>query len=443
MKKRILVIGGGYDGILTAALLSKNDFLDITLVEKSSSLGGIKNSIKKGQYYFDIGCHFFNNYDDENTKIILEILKNEFIPINLKYASKYNNKITQNIISPDLRDDKNIKNIKDKIIKNILSSNLKNSSSKNLLDEYVNVFGNDVANLLANFFKKYFRYDMNIISKNSFSGSFFNKLFIFDNKDAIEYKKNPLIDQHIAVTSDVPHHEIYPNYNKKIKYKNYYPKYNGFKGFCDNAFEYLTNNNVNVILNFDVEINNENCDVIIDDKLEKFDYIIWSTDINILENKLFKTDELSKSIAYTPIVIVYFEVDAKKCSNLTYVHDYDNDYLVRISNMGIYSNQIFDGKTFLCVEIFPNADDKIFINPTDHIEEIVNIIRKNYFYNGDYIKYLYHLKTEKSYKFPKVDFETQIDILENKIINKNIIFKKDLTISADSILESVYKKIKF
>ncbi|MCM8532326.1 MAG: NAD(P)-binding protein, partial [Lentisphaeraceae bacterium] len=56
MKKRAVVAGGGVVGLLSALLL-KDRFEEVVLVEKSSSVGGLLKSELIEDNYFDIGTH--------------------------------------------------------------------------------------------------------------------------------------------------------------------------------------------------------------------------------------------------------------------------------------------------------------------------------------------------------------------------------------------------
>lgn len=58
MKKRAVVIGGGYGGLSSAALLARDGW-DVTLVEKLDELGGRARSWKDGGFTFDLGPSWY------------------------------------------------------------------------------------------------------------------------------------------------------------------------------------------------------------------------------------------------------------------------------------------------------------------------------------------------------------------------------------------------
>ncbi|HVD99257.1 MAG TPA: phytoene desaturase family protein [Cytophagaceae bacterium] len=58
MSKKVLVIGSGFAGIASAALLAKKGY-DVTVLEKNSSLGGRARQMVKDGYYFDMGPSWY------------------------------------------------------------------------------------------------------------------------------------------------------------------------------------------------------------------------------------------------------------------------------------------------------------------------------------------------------------------------------------------------
>lgn len=87
MNKKIIVIGAGISGLTTAYLLSKKGF-DVTIIEKSNSVGGSIESVVENDFLFDRGP----NSALETTPVIGQLIKELELEHELLYASKQANK---------------------------------------------------------------------------------------------------------------------------------------------------------------------------------------------------------------------------------------------------------------------------------------------------------------------------------------------------------------
>ena len=58
IKKRVVVIGGGFAGLATAALLGKEG-LQVTLLERNTSLGGRARVLREKGFTFDMGPSWY------------------------------------------------------------------------------------------------------------------------------------------------------------------------------------------------------------------------------------------------------------------------------------------------------------------------------------------------------------------------------------------------
>ena len=58
MKKRVIIIGGGYGGIATANLFAKAGY-DVTVLEKNHQLGGRTGEQRQDGFRFDTGPSWY------------------------------------------------------------------------------------------------------------------------------------------------------------------------------------------------------------------------------------------------------------------------------------------------------------------------------------------------------------------------------------------------
>jgi protoporphyrinogen oxidase len=134
IKKKILIVGGGFRGILTANQLKENNSID--LIEKSSYIGGVLFSEKWNGFYLDKGVHIFDNTNNEDTKLIQKILKNKFRKISVKYGSRITDKTSDKVAVPDFTT-LDIK-IQRKIAQELFECTYLKQKSKNLHEYLIN-----------------------------------------------------------------------------------------------------------------------------------------------------------------------------------------------------------------------------------------------------------------------------------------------------------------
>ena len=79
----VIICGGGFRGIVTAALMAKSG-QKVCLIDAGRNLGGVLNSIPWEGYKLDIGCHLFDNTSRELTEFFFD-LHSDFKPLKVKY----------------------------------------------------------------------------------------------------------------------------------------------------------------------------------------------------------------------------------------------------------------------------------------------------------------------------------------------------------------------
>ena len=318
-----LINGSGFKAFYFALRLRSLNKKNSIAINFSNNLGGIYNSPKLKKYYLDLGCHLFD-YTDLNFKKIFEVNEKNIVKIPLKYASINNNKITNNYSIYDYR---NI-NFIDSIRKELnVKVNLKNSF-ENLREYFIYKFGSLATIPINNFSIKMTGHTLEQINYLSNEVFFSDRILIYNNSKALKLKKEGYENLLAANTKSIH------DYSKKFivfAYKN------GNYGFYKNILKLLKKNN-----------------------------IIALSDKKIKGRKVFETNVpktiQDKYLIKVPMHLVYIEVPSYE---YTYFHDYSDNPIFRVSSPGFYTNQIYNKKSYLCVEIpdpFNIYDKKIIEN---------------------------------------------------------------------------------
>jgi protoporphyrinogen oxidase len=90
--KRIAVIGAGPAGMTAAYQISKEKDVEVTLFEKSNSVGGLAKSIELWGQRVDIGPHRFFSSDSKVNRFWLEVVEDNYLMVNRLTRIFYNNR---------------------------------------------------------------------------------------------------------------------------------------------------------------------------------------------------------------------------------------------------------------------------------------------------------------------------------------------------------------
>lgn len=81
-KPHVAILGGGPCGLYAARVLTRVG-IPVTLIEKGSRPGGLATSHKRGENWYDLGCHMLHEFDKEVYEDIMELMGDESIPVAL------------------------------------------------------------------------------------------------------------------------------------------------------------------------------------------------------------------------------------------------------------------------------------------------------------------------------------------------------------------------
>ncbi len=444
--KHWIVIGGGVKGIVGAYLLSKNNN-KVTLIDRAEKIGGVLRSEKWDTFYMDKGCHLFDNESDLTTKLAMEIMDNEVVPVNVKYASFVNDQKTSGIAIP------NLGSFSDDICKNILWESLNmikapKNNPKSLFEHISNIHGETVAEILDAFIKKTHIISSKDVDPISFNLLPYKRIKFLDDKIGRVLKQSAYLDEKIAISSTENLMEFYKEKAKLYKYRNFYPAKNGLTLFCDKSYEKLLNLNVDFKLNqgpFKVNFGKKGVDLIFDSSDETIsgDHILWAGSQEYLGDTFGIENDLKNFVHSVPMILYYFQVDKKSICDYSYIHNFNSDdYTFRVSFPTNYNKKLYPGNdAIVCVEVPVKLNSDIWKSPDLFTNKIWRELGELDLINAHKYKKVKILQTPVSYKIPKKGYSKEIKKI-TKMLPKDIVYgASEWEFSKNGIINSLYKII--
>lgn len=425
-----IISGGGIKGLFAAYQLSKLG-KSVCIIEGSPFLGGVLASKKIESFYLDLGCHLFDNVNDQITKMMIDLNVNNINPVFVNYSSKILGKITQDFAVPCFYTKDKLNEI---IKREIISAKLDTRIPKNY-KEYLDLrYGDKVSDILRHSVKKILRQDaenLDVESKNILP---FNRVVIANNKKSNELKKDTLLSEKIASSKKF---HTFPR--QAYSYRNFYPCYNGMYGFIENAKNFLIKKGVEIYTSKKitrVEMKkNQLFFKTEDDNSFSSKYCYWSSDLRIIENSINTKYPVSHLIHKVPMVVYYYFLDPKFISNQTYIHNFDQeDFIFRTSCPGVYGNQYNNEKlTYVCFEVPTDEGSELWNNPDKFSNKIWDEAIKMGQVKGSEPSKKYVLKTPVSFKPLKKGFSKTYKKFFNDV-NKNF---NNLYVSSPALYSKV------
>lgn len=81
-KSHVVVLGGGPCGLYAARVLSRAG-IAVTVLDKGDRPGGLATSHKRGENWYDLGCHMLHEFDKEIYEDMMAIMGRDSIPVQL------------------------------------------------------------------------------------------------------------------------------------------------------------------------------------------------------------------------------------------------------------------------------------------------------------------------------------------------------------------------
>jgi len=443
INKKILVVGGGFRGIVTANTLKKSNEVD--LIEKLPYIGGVLFSEEWNGFHIDKGVHIFDNTDNDDTKLIQKILKNKFRKISVKYGSRIIDKTSDKVAVPDFTT-LDIK-IQRKIAQELFECTYVKHKSKNLHEYLLNTYGKTAGNYFIILAKKYFAIDPKELSPDAHKNNPLSRGRFFDDNITSFLKNFKDFDQKIALPVNNEPMKWHDDVSDQ-SYRYFYPQKNGLRDFCDNSLEYLKKIHVDVktnifLVNIKKKRNKLLC-IFSDGTQKEYDNLIWTINPINLYKIIAKTKTVDDSGVHSvPMIVFYYIVNLNKINNFTYIQDFTkNTMALRGAVTGMLGNQIIDNQTYIDVEVPTKIGSKIWNHPEQFYKIIWKDVVKMGLVKGQMPKNKKFIKTPVSFRALRINYKQKNQKIEKKIndfSNKIILMEQENT-QLFKILQSLKSK---
>jgi hypothetical protein len=409
-----IVAGGGYRGILAAALLRKKGY-KVSLIDAAPHVGGVLFGGKWKQYSLDLGCHLFDNTNPEHTALLIEIFGDIIEPIFVQYAGRTCQHWHENFTVPSLA--RSPATQADLLLDLMQARSSNQQQSVHNYQQYlIERFGLSAGHLLVRACMKKVQFDPALLDPVACRVVLFDRVNMFDQQLSLFLKKIPEIDQVLATHSVEDPMRFYPEAKKVYPHRNFYPR-GGTNNFCIRAKEYLERIGVEIHLGTKI-MQFDNNTVQLDSGLSiSCKKLFWTLELEKAEKLLLGSSEIESYIHPVPMLVVYFEVLEKDIAEYTYLHDHSDDTAVfRFSSIGKYSKQNIDGYSYICCEVPTRLESEYWKNPDLFIEQfwqeakLLQIVNSN----AEYADYKI-LKAPVTFKLPKIGFSAMEQQVRNKL----------------------------
>ena len=353
------VLGGGIPGIYA---MYKLDDADTCLINSGKNLGGMANGFSWNNYNLDFGCRFLDG--DSNLFRFYELV-GKATELNINYGA-YNSGVLKNdIASPEYNSKELLSQVLEEL-ENLNPEEIEHQSS--LEGVLISKFGFILGSYLSTIQKKITGHHADIISSHDYMKlPLLHRIRVLDDVISNQLKsKNDYLETILCSSL--------ASRNQGSKQVSMYSSNTNLRSFGINAQSYLKNRNLKFKNNFQIKKikkNKKNFEIISEDgQIIECKHIISTLGYGQISN-IFNLPKVNNAI-YTNFNFVAIEVSIDYISDTHYVQDFDVENIsYRTSNMGNYSNQIIDSKTFILVEI-PYGHDA----PNFKIEKIIKEVIK-------------------------------------------------------------------
>lgn len=407
--KKIIIIGGGISGCITAYYLSSKGH-DVEIYEKSKNIGGIMRDYQFDNDIYFSGPHYLHS-DSFWTKDLLknETTKKLLKKINYSFAS-YTDLFDETVFSRDFAHPtikKKFKEIKKRKI-----------FSETLFDRfkfYQNTISKELIEWSKNFTPNFKNLHVNCKDVMAIGRLYFQN----DHAKITQLKKKKIIYDNLLGVPDKNYKVIEPIIPKK-----------GYNFFFSKFKTFLEKKKIKVNLNTSIKIKkiNNTIKLICKEKELKADYFVWCANPvplflflkdTKIDNPFTKAYLAFYKIKKNPNKIkdIYIQIFSKK-NSITRVYIYEINGKTKVTVEGLNSNNNLNSLkiTEFISKLLKKIDPKIELS---NEMKLKNIVKHNLFTVNDYNSFINYDKKYKKYRI--ISGAWHINTREKKI---NEIIKK-------------------
>jgi phytoene dehydrogenase-like protein len=367
-RERWLVCGGGFKGLIGAYLLASRG-KDVVLLERGPALGGNLCSVPWKGFHLDKGCHLFDNDDNATTSVVMEILGEDYEPVDVTYASVMNRSKTDGISVPHLGslDGGTVRAIVEELVS---AAARPEPACRSLRDKLEARFGPTAAGYLAGAVRKMYGIGAEEVDAGSLGVTPFERVQFLEGEAGESLKAHRGLRDRVAISSQGDPLRFYRHPGMRYSFRNFYPREHGLRRFCEKAEARLRAMGTDVRLG--VEIRHLDAGtgavslVLAGGEVVEGDRVLWAGDLESLAEACGLGDGLHRFVHGVPMVMYYFVIEKRAEGEFTYLQDFDaDDLLFRASVPGGYVRRSAcpEGLSYVCVEVPTTPESPEWTDP--------------------------------------------------------------------------------
>ena len=442
------VVGGGFRGIVAAALLRRQGFR-VTLVERETHLGGLLYSSEWEGLHIDKGAHLFDNIDDRHTDLVFDIMDEDIVPVDVRYASVMDSGKVDGVSIPDFCDMPASQQEK-AVFDLIAAAGTEHQPPNTLKELFQQMFGDTLADKLDGPTRKMLRKAPEEISPEALASTPFARLRFLPDAMTDVLKTSPLLDDRLAIPAGDDPMRPYRGAANRYEHRNFYPARHGMRGFCEHAERYLADIGVELRLGQPltaVDPDGDGVRLTLDGgEAISAERILWALPSVGLAMIRYGENPLKGWAQPVPMLIYYYLTHEDNIGPYAYMHDFSTDHLLfRPSAIGRFGGaRRDDGMTYVCFEAPTDLDSPEWAAPDALADRLWQEGSELDFVTGARPDVWKAVPVPVTYMVPKPGFNRQQDAMMARLdddfgrslcaLDQHAFAKKDIHDAIDHIL---------